>query len=605
MASKQELIARLKELLEQTDAEQHADAVETIKEAYETLVSHEQQAADQASPDTEATEPAAEATAGAVPLENAKALDEDDRQFKRLIDAFNQKVNDVQRERTRQELENLAAKKAVMDELRQLVTGEENIGSAFQRFTELAEKWRSIGPVPQNAYRDLQRDYGHLRDEFFYHIRIYKELRDHDLKKNTALKRALISDMEAVQRVESVKEAEALVKEYQERWHQIGPVLKEEWEAVRDGFWNATRVVYERIHEHYKARRAEQDANLEAKKGLIEKVRALAASIEEPTAKQWHALTDQVLEFQAAWKSIGFAARKENEKAWKEFREVCSAFFDRKKGFFNALKDQNKEARDKKTALIEKAEALKDRTDWKATGDQFRALQTEWKSIGWAGKEDQRLWNRFREACDAFYNARNAHFEKIDSELADNVKAREELIGTIEGFALSGERGKDLATLKDFSQRWMNGGRVPPKQYDAFFARFRAAMDKHYGALNVAEDERRQMRFQEHVSGLKSGPDAKFQLEKEVRFIKRKIEELEQEALQYENKMGMFNFKSAEGEAMKKDMEKKVERLRRDIERLRTQHKDLRKEMNAKQPAPETVMDPPASAGDPAAPPRS
>ena len=605
MASKQEIIARLKELLEQEYTEQQSEAVETIKEAYEALTSSEQQAAE-ASQQAQDTAPVAgEPAPEPVPLENAKAQDDDDRQFKKLLDAFNQKVNDLQRDRSRQEQDNLAAKKAVMDELRQMITGEENIGNAFQRFTELTEKWKTIGPVPQNTYRDLQRDYGHLRDEFFYHIRIYKELRDHDLRKNTAMKRALISDMEAVQRAESVREAEVLVKEYQERWHQIGPVLKEEWESIRDGFWNATRVVYERIHEHYKARRAEQDANLEAKKGLIEKVRAIADSAVDLNAKQWHALTEQVLEVQGAWKSIGFASRKDNEKAWKEFREVCSAFFDKKKAYFETLKDQNKEARDKKHALIEKALALKDRTDWKVTGDQIRAIQAEWKTIGWAGKEDQKLWNRFRETCDAFYNSRNAHFEKLDAELVDNVKAREELISGIETFTLSGDRGKDLGTLKEFSQNWMNGGRVPPKQYDAFFARFRAAMDKHYASLNVAEDERRQMRFQEHVTGLKTGPDGKFQLEKEGRFIKRKIEELEQEALQYENKMGMFNFKSAQGEAMKKDMEKTVERLRRDIERLRVQHKELRKEMNAKPPAPEAVADPAASAEAPVDPPQA
>lgn len=581
MATKQELIARMEALLEQDGAEQHTEAADAIKEQFEALV----QASEQPATDA-ATEPAPEGADAATPVavENAKAQDDEDRRFKQLIDAFNQKVNEVQRERGRQEQANLAAKQAVMDELRTMITSEENIGHAFQRFTELAEKWKSIGPVPGTHYRDLQRDYSHLRDEFFYHIRIYKELRDHDLKKNTALKRALISDMEAVQRVESVKEAEALVKEYQEKWHQIGPVVKEEWESVRDGFWNATRTVYERIHEHYKARRAEQDQNLEAKKGLIEKVKAITEGAVDLNGKQWQTLTAQVLELQGAWKNIGFAARKDNEKAWKEFREVCSAFFDRKKAYFDALKDKYKEARDRKQALIDKATALKDSTDWKNTGDKLRAIQADWKTTGWAGKEDDKLWARFRETCDAFYNARTAHFDRIDNELAGNIKAREDLVAMIEGFTLSGDRGADLGTLKGFSQQWMNGSRVPPREYDTFFARYKAAMDKHYGSLNVAEDERRQMRFQDHVNGLKSAPDARFELEKEARFVKRKIDELETEALQYENKMAMFSFKSADGAAMKKDMEKKVERLRKDIERLRTQHKQLQMELRPPKP---------------------
>jgi hypothetical protein len=286
-----------------------------------------------------------------------------------------------------------------------------------------------------------------------------------------------------------------------------------------------------------------------------------------------------VLELQTAWRNIGFAARKDNEKTWKEFREACSAFFEKKKAYFDALKDRYKEAREKKQALIERALALKDSTEWKVTGDRLRAIQAEWKGCGWAGKEDDRLWARFREACDAFYQARKAHFDRIDSELADNIKAREDLLNTIGSFTLSGDRAADLSALKGFSQKWMNGGRVPPREYDAFFERYKAAMDKHYGALNIAEDERRQMRFQEHVSGLKSAPDARFELEKESRFVKRKIEELENEALQYENKMAMFSFKSADGAAMKKDMEKKVERLRKDIERLKAQHRQLQLEL--------------------------
>lgn len=585
MSSKQELIARLEALLTAENVEQQAEAVEAIKDAYEALAAAGEQAVQDAG-SAERTDPDGPAADVTVATENAKPQDEDDRRFKQLVDAFNQKVNDVQRERARMEQANLATKQALMEELRALVTSEENIGTAFQRFTELGERWKAVGPVPANAYRDLQRDYSHLRDEFFYHIRIYKELRDHDLKKNTALKRALISDMEAVQRVESVKEAEALVKEYQEKWHQIGPVLKEEWEGIRDGFWNATRVVYERIHEYYKARRAEQEANLEAKKVLIEKVKALAESAVDLGAKQWNELTQQVLELQAAWKSIGFAARKDNEKAWKEFREACGAFFDRKKAYFDALKDKYKEARDRKQALIDKAIALKDSTDWKNTGDRLRAIQAEWKGCGWAGKEDDRLWAKFREACDAFYNARKAHFDRIDSELAGNIKARGDLVDAIEAFTLSGDRGADLGLLKGFSQQWMNGGRVPPREYDAFFTRYKAAMDKHYGSLNVAEDERRQMRFQEHVNGLKSAPDARFELEKEARFVKRKIEELENEALQYENKMAMFSFKSADGAAMKKDMEKKVERLRTDIGRLKAQHKQLQMELRPPKPKP-------------------
>ena len=188
---------------------------------------------------------------------------------------FDKRVNDLRRKKIKEETDNLNAKKAIMDELKGLIAGEENIGNAFQRFSELQEKWKTIGPVPQQTYRDLQNDYSHLRDEFFYHIRIYKELRDHDLRKNTALKQALISDVESLSQKDSIKELEHGVKEYQEKWHQVGPVVKEEWEALRDRFSTATRVIYDKIHEHYKARRSEHETNLQAKQALLEKVTTL------------------------------------------------------------------------------------------------------------------------------------------------------------------------------------------------------------------------------------------------------------------------------------------------------------------------------------------
>ncbi len=593
MATKSELISRLEELLQQAEVEQAQEQVETVKEAYEALVSAAHQEVQAGAAEATETEAGAEnegspsAEGAPVHIENAQLQDEEDKKFKQLLDAFNTKVNDVRRKRQKEENDNLAAKMAIMEELKTMISSEENIGSAFQRFNELGEKWKSIGPVPQQNYRDLQRDYSHLRDEFFYHIRIYKELRDHDLKKNTALKRALISDMEAVQRVESVREAENLVKEYQEKWHQIGPVVREEWEAVRDGFWNATRVVYDRINEYYRARRAEHDANLAAKQALIEKVNVIVAEAENRSAKEWKELTDRILEVQTAWKNIGFATRKDNERVWREFRTACNVFFEKKNTFFTALKTQFKAAYDKKQALLQQAIQLKDSSDWRQTADKLKALQAQWKEAGSAGPRDEnKLWSKFREACDAFFQSRKAHFEALDAEQAVHLKAKEEIIAAIEGFTLTGDRPADMDTLRGFSSRWMDSGRVSPKQFDALNTRYRAALDKQYGQLKMNDDERRRMAFQSRVEDIKSGPDGKFQLEKEGRFIKRKIEEIEAEMKQMERNMGMFNFKSASGEAMKREMEKKIERARQDVDRLRKQHRQLQQEMRGPAPVP-------------------
>jgi hypothetical protein len=605
MATKAELIGRLEELIAQEDVENASESVEAVKEAYEALVAaaHQQQQELQAqqpepipvveevsaeeeerigpppAPEPKIHEPVATTP---QPIESAPLQDEEDKRFKQLLDSFNQRVNDIRRKKAKDEADNLAAKKAVMEEMKALITSEENIGSAFQRFGELQEKWKTIGPVPAQAYRELQSDLSHLRDEFFYHIRIYKELRDHDLRKNTALKRALISDMESLGEKDGVKELEQAVKDYQEKWHQIGPVVREEWEEIRDKFWNATRTVYDKIHEHYRARRAEHETNLQAKQHLVEKVQAITAGIGEAGAKEWKALTEQILEAQQAWKAIGFATKKDNERIWKDFRNACNSFFDAKKEYFEKLKDQFKDARERKQALLQEALQLKESTAWRQTADRLKQLQQQWKEAGSAGPRDEnKLWSKFREACDTFFKNRKEQFEKLDAEQAVHAQEKEALLSEIEAYQLTGDRNKDIENLKAFSQRWMNSGRVSPKQYDAFSARYRTALDTQYGKLKMEGDERRKMQFQNRVEDIKSSGDPKFALEKESRFIKRKIEELQTEMRQIENNMGMFNFKSASGEAMKKDMEGKIQKLARDVERLQEQHKGLIKELRA------------------------
>ena len=586
MATKTELIARLEELLQGDDPEAASEAVDTVKDAYEAILNAAEEAGQdqegEEEPERDAPDPAAEASAEApaVPIENAVPQDEDDKRFKLLLDTFHQRVNDVRRKRAQEEADNLAAKRAVMDEMKRLIAEEENIGSAFQRFKELQEQWKTIGNVPARDYRDLQSDYSHLLDDFFYNIRIYKELREHDLRKNTALKQALASDMESLAQEDNIKELEGKVREYQEKWHQVGPVSQDEWEALRDRFWNATRIVYDKVHEHYRARRAEHEANLAAKQGLVEKVRTLMDGLEAAGAKEWRALTDQVLELQGAWKQIGFATKKENEKVWREFREACNAFFAAKKSFFDELKDQYREVRERKQALLEEAEQLKDSTAWRQTADRLKALQAAWKEAGSAGPRDEhKLWSKFREACDGFFQARKAHFKEQDAAQAEHVKARNELIAEIEGFSLTGQRQADIDALKAFSQRWMECGRVSPRDYDKLNERYRAALDGQYDQLKLEAEERRQMRFQGHLEELKGAPDGKDRLDREQRIVRRKIQDMEQEMRQMEQNLGMFNFKSASGEQMRRDIEKRMERTKEEVERLKVQHRQLLKEL--------------------------
>jgi hypothetical protein len=348
--------------------------------------------------------------------------------------------------------------------------------------------------------------------------------------------------------------------------------------------------VYDRINDYYKARRAEHETNLASKQALVEKVNELANRAEGLNTTEWKALTDQVLELQNAWKSIGFATKKDNERVWKEFRTACNSFFDKKNAHYKVLKDQFKAVRDKKESLIGQALALKDSTAWRQTADKLKQLQQEWKEAGSAGQRDEhKLWGRFREACDAFFKSRHDAFEQQDAEQAEHAKAKEALIAEIEGFALTGDRNADMESLKAFSMRWLNGGRVSPKQYDRLSERYRAALDKQYGQLKLNDAERGRMKFQNRLQDLSSAPDGRDRIERESRFVKRKIEELEAEVRQSEENMGKFSFKSAAGEAMKKEMEKSIERTRQEIQRLIGQHKQLQAELRPAKAATEAT----------------
>lgn len=600
MASKSELIGQLEAVLARGDIEEHRVAVDSLKASYEDLVAQEKAAA-QAKAAEEARQREADAAKAATeqpgpppaptpltpaaehtPIESAQLDSEEDKRFKQLLDSFHTKVNDLHRARIRAEQENLATKKALLEQLRELIAKEENIGTAFQGFNEIGEQWKAVGPIPNQDYRDLQQDYNQLREDFFYHIGIYKELRDHDLRKNAALKRALAADMAAVQRVDSVREAEALVKEYQEKWHEVGPVPREEREEVGDAFWSATRAVYDRINEYYKARRAEHEANLASKEALVAKVRELVKQVDETPDVDWKEFTDKVLELQQAWKAIGFATKKENERVWQDFRDACNVFFERRNAHYNEVRTAFAKARERKLALIEQAELLANSTDWRPTADKLKALQAQWKEAGHAGRRDEnKLWQRFRKACDRFFKARTAAFKEQHAQLAAHVEAKQALIAEIKAFTLSGDREADFASLKEFGNRWVNSGHVPPREYDKLSGQYRAALDEQYAQLKVNDTERKKLVFQSRVQGLAAASDGKERLERERRFVERKIRDLELEVRQREANMSKFSFTSAAGEAMRKTMEQDIDQVRREIARLEMEREQLSAQLRA------------------------
>ena len=477
-------------------------------------------------------------------------------------------------ERNAIETKNLGEKTSLIKRLRETVTTEENIGAAFAVLKEIQEKWKEIGDIPRNKRNEVETEYAHLLDDFFYNIKIYKELKEHDFHRNHQLKLALIGELKKLNELESIKETEAQLKKLQNDWNDIGPVPNEEWEAVKEAYWTEVRSIYNKINRFYDDQRVQLQANLDKKKELLEETRAHVANTEgRDNVKAWDKDTKKIIEIQAQWKAIGFGPRKENDAIWKEFRGVCDEFFAAKKEFFGSVHEKYDAIAEKKKALIAKANELKTSTDWKNTANQLKNLQQQWKKLGHSGvKHEQKLWKEFRGACDAFFNARTEHFGAQDKEYEGNLEKKQELLKTIDAYKPGDDKSQTLADLKKFSTDFNAIGRVPMKQKDSIYKAFKDAMDKLYGALKMEGVEKEKILFQAKIETLQASPNAS-RLLKDVKFdIRKEIDKHNKEITQLENNLGFFaNSKGAD--SLKKDVEKKVNRAKDKIEELKAKLK--------------------------------
>ncbi|MDG1331548.1 MAG: DUF349 domain-containing protein [Crocinitomicaceae bacterium] len=494
--------------------------------------------------------------------------------FYAVYDAYKARKKEAIDARNSIETENLRQKKELITRLQNVVTSEENIGAAFAAFKEIQEKWNEIGDIPRDKRSDIQKDYSKLLEDFFYNINIYKQLKDHDFKRNHQKKMAIIEQLKELQKEESIKDVEAGLKRIQNEWDGIGPVPNEEWESVKEAYWTEVRSLYNRINRHYEDRREVQRVNMEQKQALIEEVKVHAQELESLTErKHWEDRTAKILDVQKRWKAVGAGPRKENELIWKEFRKECDVFFDAKKAFYDVLNSKFDAAAEKKQALIDRANALKDSTDWKETAHKLVGLQKEWKTLGHAGRRnEQKLWKNFRGACDAFFNAREKHFSAQDEELEGNLTLKNALLEKIKAYNTGDDKSATLADLKQFSSEFNAIGKVPMKAKDATYKAFKSAMDEHYGKLKMEGAEKDKIMFEAKLDTLKASPNSSRLLRDAKMDIRKEIEKIQKEIHQLENNLGFFaNSKGAD--SLKKDVEKKVQRAQDKILALRAKMK--------------------------------
>ena len=498
-------------------------------------------------------------------------------QFNELVDSFKSREKAWRQRIAEEQRANLEVKTALIDELKNIIQEEENIGAAFARFNEVREKWEATGDVPGDRYKEVHDEYHRLRDEFFYNINIYKQLQEHDLQKNLTLKEGLIAQAQTLATIEDLKEREALARSLQKQWFDVGPSPRETFQQLADTFFGLTRETFDAVKTYYDGIRAQFEVHKGEKEALISALQTLLTE-DIDDHKGWQAATKKVVELQATWKATGFAGKEHNEALWSQFREAADVFFERKQVFYDRVKASSKVAKEKKLRIIEQAEGIQNSTDWKATTDALIRLQKEWKAAGpCAPGDEHKLWKKFRTAQDVFFNAKKAQFADRGKEEKANLALKMALLEKIEGFAITDNRNADLETLKAFSTEWREIGFIPRKNLDSVMNRFRQAMDKHYDALSAARSERSVQTYTKRVEQLASGDNR--DLRREQNILRDKISRLQQRITSTEENMERFTGKGAE--SIREQAEKTLKNYRREIDEIKAKLKMLREASNA------------------------
>lgn len=395
--------------------------------------------------------------------------------FKGVYANYKKERAEYNRQQDAQREDNFAKKQAVIEDLKNLVEKQEDVNSTFPAFRELQNRWREIGPVPATKFRDLNDTYQFYVEKFYDMVKINRDLRDLDFKKNLEAKEAFCQAAEKLSENENVVEAFRELQKLHEQWKEFGPVAKEFRDSIWDRFKAATAVINKKYQAYFEGQKEKQQENLAEKTKLCEQVEAIAGK-EVKSSNEWNTLSTEIEEIQKIWRTIGFATRKENQKIYDRFRAACDKFFTRKREYYSQFKDSMNENMEKKLSLIEQAEALKDSKEWKKTTEALIALQKQWKEIGAVPrKKSEQLWKRFRAACDEFFNERDKN-AKPENDFYGNLKAKKALVEEINEYALSGDVAADREAARAFADRWQGIGFVPFKEKDAIQASYTEAM---------------------------------------------------------------------------------------------------------------------------------
>ena len=546
--SKDELLAYFARLLGERPVQTIRSEVEALKIAFYRLRRAEVEAAHRAFAETGQPE-----EAFVPPLDDAET------RFKELFKEYRRRRDEFIASLEAEKEDNLRAKLAIIDELKELVSSDETLNHTFARFRDLQSRWKETGPVPQAHVKDLWETYNLHVENFYGFIKINKELRDLDLKKNYEQKTALCEQAEALAGEPSVVEAFRRLQKLHDEWRETGPVANEYKESLWERFREASTRINKLHQEHFEALKAEQVKNLERKTELCAACEELLA---RPLAsrKEWTRAGERLLEIQKNWKAVGFAPKKDNTRIYERFRAACDKFFEAKRRFYAELKGEMDRNLQLKQVLCEAAEALAGSEDWKKATDELIALQARWKEIGAVSRRhSDAVWKRFRTACDSFFERKSAHFATVDGEYGENLQKKQALLDEMQAADV---KAGGFELVREFQRRWSEIGFVPIKQKDAVQKRYKEVMDALFATVRGSERDHSMNRFREKVASLKAAGDRRMVSEREK--LCGRVRQLEQEAARLENNIGFFA-RSKGAEALIADVESKIARLRDEI----------------------------------------
>ena len=538
------LITKLEELLLKEVGEVAAD-VRTLQKEYQKLWTSEFENAKQVFIDD-----------GGRAKEFEFPKQTNDIKFESLLEKYSKLKKDADLKIATEQAKNLIIRQEIVSKIKDISQLSDNVGAAVRMLGELQKKWKEVGAVSSHKYKDIQAEYSKAIEDIYYNLKIFRDLQEHDLKKNFELKTEIIEKLRALQQSNKIKETERLIKIYRNEWDEIGPVPAPKWDLIKQNYKEVLDQTYIKIKAHYHSFEEQKENNLKLKQEILEKIKELISSV-EPKANKWNEATEKVISFQSQWKKIGRTKENENEKTWAEFRNLCDSFFEKKKEFFTGLNQNYSNNRKIKSDLISQAEALQNSMDWQKTGLDLIKLQDTWKKHpGNGDKEESKLFFRFRKACNTFFDAKKKHFENIEASYDINLLSKEEMLKQFNEFKLSDDNNKNREQLKAFSTEWNAIGMVPMKDKkrinDAFYTR----LDAFYEEMNIDKKEKGVIQFKTKIDRLAASENAFDLLLKESDFLKKLSDEINANIRTYDNNLGFFKTSKGSNSFLKEIIDK-------------------------------------------------